>query len=110
MKDTDVAAFFEDLDAGIFAQKIGRALSEVAAGVVDNGKAGKVTITFNLKQIGSSHQVAVDHTLTYTKPTNKGKLTEENTTTTPMHVGSGGALSFFAENQNQLFSKKGEPV
>ena len=38
-KPTDTAQFFEDLNGGAFISQIGHALSEVAAGVVDHGKA-----------------------------------------------------------------------
>ena len=36
-KPTDTAQFLEDLNGGAFISQIGRALSEVAAGVVDHG-------------------------------------------------------------------------
>ena len=42
---TDTAEFLEELNGGAFASQIGHALSEVAAGVVDHGKAGKLVIT-----------------------------------------------------------------
>jgi hypothetical protein len=96
-----------DLDAGVFAQKMEAALSDVAAGVVSTGKSGKVTITFDLKQIASSNQVAVKHKLSYVRPTEKGKVAEENTTETPMHVGVRGKLSLYPESQPDLY-KQGE--
>ncbi len=106
---TNIQAFFADLDAGIFEEKLSKILSEVAGAVVDHDKTGKVTIQLELKRIGNSYQIAIDHKLTYVKPTSKGKISEENTTQTPMHVGSGGALSLFPENQAQLFNKHGQP-
>lgn len=96
---TDAPQFVADLDAGVFAEKLGRALSDVAAGVIDNSKAGKVTITLDIKRIGESHQVAIAHKLAYTKPTRRGKSSEEDTTETPMHVGRGGSLSLFPQDQ-----------
>lgn len=105
---TDVSEMFDDLDGGVFAEKLSKALSDVAAGVIDHDKAGKVTITLDMKRIGSSYQVAVNHKLAYTRPTAKGKVSEENTTQTPMHVGKGGALTLFPEGQGQMFTKKGE--
>jgi hypothetical protein len=92
-----------DLDAGVFAQKMEAALSDVAAGVVSTGKVGKVTITFDLKQIATSNQVSVKHKLSYVKPTEKGKVSEENTTETPMHVGVRGKLSLYPESQPDLY-------
>lgn len=92
-----------ELDAGIFADKINRALSDVALGCVTTGKKGKVVITLDLAQIANSNQVNLEHSLKYVKPTGNGKLTEENTTATPMHVGVGGKLTLFPENQQKLF-------
>ncbi|WP_346833717.1 hypothetical protein ABDX87_19865 [Pseudomonas abietaniphila] len=37
MKATNTAEFIGELNAGVFADQIGHALSEVAAGFVDNG-------------------------------------------------------------------------
>jgi hypothetical protein len=102
-KGTDISNVLAELDAGVFSQKINRALSDVALGVTQNGKAGKVTITFDLKQIATSNQVNVSHKLIYVKPTGNGKVTEENVTATPMHVGPGGKLTLFPENQEKLF-------
>lgn len=96
---TDVRALLEDLDAGIFESKLAKALSDTAMAVVTQGKAGKVTVQFDLKQISNSQQVTVAHKLSYTHPTPKGKISEENTTETPMHVGRGGVLSLFPEEQ-----------
>lgn len=107
--ETDIEEFFTDLDAGVFAQKLARALSDVAASVVDHEKKGKVSVTLDFKHIPNSHQVTIDHTLNYTRPTANGEQSEKNTTTTPLHVGKGGRLSFFQENQNQLFTKDGTP-
>jgi len=104
--ETNVTEFITDLDGGIFEQKLSHAISQVAAGVIEHNKAGKISLTFDLKRIGDSHQVAVNHKLTFTQPTSKGKISEENTTKTPMHVGRGGVLSLFPEDQGQLFGKR----
>ncbi|MBV2138551.1 MAG: hypothetical protein KUF79_17225 [Candidatus Thiodiazotropha sp. (ex Ctena orbiculata)] len=112
---TDVSQFFADLDAGIFEQKLSDILSEVAGAVIDTsehkaGAAGKVTIELDISRIGSSYQVAVDHKLKFTMPTQYGKRSEENKKSTPMHVGKGGRLTFFPEDQSQLFTRQGEPT
>lgn len=108
-RDTDVNQFFEDLDGGVFIQKLARALSEVAGGVVDNNAKGKLTIKLDLKRIGQSYQVNIGHTLDYTVPTPRGEISEKDTTETPMHVNTGGRLSIFPENQHQMFTRTGEP-
>jgi len=92
-----------DLDGSIFADKINRALSDVALGCVLTGKKGKVVITLDMAQIANSHQVNLEHSLKYVKPTDNGRVTEENTTATPMHVGFGGKLTLFPDNQEKLF-------
>lgn len=108
-RDTDVTQFFEDLDGGVFIQKLARALSEVAGGVVDHDRKGRIDIQLNLERIGQSYQVNIAHTLKYTVPTLRGKISEEDTTETPMHVNTGGKLSIFPENQHQLFTRTGDP-
>lgn len=52
--------------------------------------------------IGESNQVQLSHSIKYTKPTAKGRVVEENTTSTPLHVGNGGVLTLFPETQAKL--------
>lgn len=68
MKKTDVNDFFSSLNAGVFANQIGTALSDVGSGVVEFGKKGKVVITLELSQIGESNQVKINHKLDYKVP------------------------------------------
>ena len=91
----------DDLDAGIFEQKVTTALAEAALGVVNTGKKDKVVITLDLKRIGDSNQIELTHGLRYVKPTGKGKVTEEDNTATPLHVGKRGHLSLFPMAQQQ---------
>jgi hypothetical protein len=95
-----------DLNAGVFEQQIARALSDTALGVVTTGKKGKVTITFDLRQIGESSQVECTHSLSYSKPTQRGKSTEEASTKTPLHVGKEGKLSLFPHETGDMFAKQ----
>lgn len=107
---TDINALLDDLDAGVFREKVARAVSDVALGVVQNGKAGDVTIKLSMKQIADSRQVHCDHKVTFTQPTAKGKKSEENTTSTPLHVGRGGKLSLFPEEQGRFeFNSEFDP-
>lgn len=99
---TNVEQVLADLDGGVFAQKIGRAMSDVALGTVLTGKAGKVTVTFDMKRIGESSQIEMAHKIAFIKPTDKGKSSEENTTHTPLHVAKGGKLTLFPEEQGVL--------
>jgi len=94
IKATDTTEFFDNLNAGVFSQQIGHALSDVAAGVVEYGKAGKVIITLEMKRIGESSQVNITHTLDYTQPTLRGKRREDTTLDTPMYVTANGIELF----------------
>ena len=105
---TNVETFIGELDGGVFADKLSRVLSEVAGACVDMDKPGKVSIELSFNRIGSSYQVQVSHKLAYERPTAKGKVSEVNKTSTPMHVGKGGSMSLFPENQSQMFTVKGD--
>lgn len=99
---TNAEQMLNDLDGGVFIAKLGRALSDVALGSVSTLRKGKVTIEFDIKPI-TEHQVQIDHKVKFTKPTQRGRVIEENTTATPMHVGVGGRLTLFPETQQSLF-------
>ncbi len=110
MKPTDTNEFINSLNAGIFAQQLGRALSDVAAGCIEHSKQGQVTITLKLKQIGQSNQVNVSHTLDYVQPTKRGKRREDTTLDTPLYVTQNGLELFQTDPTAQLFSKEEAPV
>jgi len=107
IQTTNLEHLLGDLDGGVFAQKIATALSDAALAVAHTGKTGSVTVTFAMKRIGDSSQVQVDHKLAYSKPTAKGKVTEENTTSTPLYVGARGALTLIPDTQQRLFAERG---
>lgn len=102
-KSTDITTLFNDLDAGVFVERLSAALRDTALGVVTTGKKGKVTITLDLERQGDSSQVLCKHQIKYARPTTKGKAMEEATTSTPLHVGVGGVLSLFPESQTEMF-------
>ena len=115
MSNTDVNRFIADLDGGVFEQKLAHILSDVAAAVIDNNLAGSVTIKLDFKRIGNSYMLDVKHKLAYSKPTARGDITENNTTSTPMHAGVGGCMTLFPESQvpkgqQHIFNSKGEPM
>lgn len=113
MKDTDASEFLNSLNAGVFAQQLGRALSQVGAGVVDfgeKGKKGKVTITLEFSRIGESNQVKVNHKLDYAIPTKRGTRREDTTLDTPMYVTENGIELFQTNPTDQMFSREQAPV
>jgi hypothetical protein len=107
-KPTDITDLLNDLDAGIFIERLSAALRDTALGVVTTGKKGSVTITLGLERTGDSSQVVCTHAIKYARPTSKGKATEEATTKTPLHVGKGGVLSLFPESQTEMFKRTEE--
>lgn len=101
-KKTDFAEMLGELNGGVFAQQVNQAISDVALGVVTQGKAGEITIKLSLKQIGEGQQVNVTHKLSYVKPTMRGKICEEAAADTPMHVGVGGVISLYPNKQTSM--------
>lgn len=101
---TDVNQFMSEIGGGVFAEQIASALSDVAANVMLHNKAGKVTISFDLKKMnGDTSQVMIKHKLDYKVPTNRGQRTETGTTETPMYVGRAGKMSIRDESQQDMF-------
>lgn len=87
-KHYDFTETLADLDAGVFSEKLSRAVKDVAQGVVahgDGGKKGKVVIELSMSRIGESSQVAMTHKLKFDRPTKRGKLSEEDATDTALY-------------------------
>jgi hypothetical protein len=97
-----------DLDAGAFSARLSAAVAATAEAVVHTGKKGSVTITLAFERIGEGNQVMIDHTLKMVEPKARGKITDEDTTKTPMYVGARGALSIAPESQADLFMNRRE--
>ncbi|MEM6485316.1 MAG: hypothetical protein AAF662_10070 [Pseudomonadota bacterium] len=102
-KPTDFGVFINELDAGVFSDKLAHELSTAALAVVQHDRVGQLQITLDIKKIGTS-QVTVSHKMRSTRPTMRGKQTEEDTTETAMHVGKGGRMTFFPESQVDMFT------
>jgi len=102
-KLTDILGEF---DAGIFNHKALETLKMVALGTVETGKKGKVVITLDFDRIGDSNSVQIHHSLNYTKPTKNGKISELNTTSTPMYVDNLGYLTISPKAQADLFQSE----
>lgn len=104
----DITALLADLNGGVFLEQIEAALREAALGVAHTGKKGSVTIKLNLTRIGESNQVECKHTLSFDRPTAKGRRTEESTTSTPLYVSGKGECSLFPiQHQEPLFTGQG---
>lgn len=106
---TSIEQLIEELDAGSLGKRLAVALSDAALGVVATGdkrKKGKVTLTFDIAQIGESSQVQIDHTLEYRKPTHRGSASEVHTTSTVMYVGTRGRLTILANETQPMFTEQ----
>ncbi len=110
MKETDPGEMIANLNAGVFAQQLGHALSAVAGAVVDHGKSGKVVVTFDFKRIGESSQVNINHKLDYVQPTKRGSKREDTALATPMFVTPNGLSLFNTDPTGQLFNRDSAPV
>ncbi|MBT11382.1 MAG: hypothetical protein CMI02_05025 [Oceanospirillaceae bacterium] len=109
-RGTDLPEFINDLDGGVFAEKVSHALSDVAAGVIETDKNGEVTLKFKLGRVGNSHRIQIKHSLTYKVPERNGNYSQENTTESVMHVNRGGRITVFPEDQGQLLTRTGDPA
>jgi len=103
MKPTDTTEFFNNLNAGVFSEQIGSALSDVAAGVVEYGKKGKVIITLDMAPIGESNQVKITHKLDFVQPTKRGSKREDTALDTPMYVTPNGIELFQSTPNLDMF-------
>lgn len=99
---TNFAELLGDLNAGVFAEQINHALTDIAANVVTHGKKGELTIKLSVKQIGESNQVTVTHSLKSVTPKPRGRIVEESESETTLHVAKGGALSLFPNTQTRM--------
>jgi hypothetical protein len=102
LTSTDFAELLGELNAGVFEEQINRAMSDVAANVCTCGKTGKVTLEFTIKQIDDSNQVSMTHKIKSVVPKQRGKVTEEHETATPLHVGRGGRMTIYPNNQTGM--------
>lgn len=108
-KQTDFAELLPELHAGVLLQKLNRALSEVTLGVCYSEAKkpeGEVILRMKLTPIGDSSQVAMEHKLSFTCPTPRGKKSEHDTTNTPLHAGKGGRLTAYPERQEDFFTTR----
>ena len=103
MKPTDIKDLLESQDGGSFKERVERVLSEVANAVIDEGNQGEVNLKIKMDRIQESTQITVASDVSYKRPTNRGKVTENYETKTPMYVNSGGDVSLFSRDQEDAF-------
>ena len=102
---TDFVEVLGEMNAGIFLEQLNRAISDVAANVVNYGKGGQVNLSFKISQIGNSNQVVIQHDMKFIVPMANGRITEELESQTPFHVGRNGKLGINVSDQADIYSK-----
>lgn len=99
---------YEELDAGIFDRKVSHAIAQTALAVVNAGektKKGRITIELEIERIGEGAQVNMTHTLTYVRPTLRGKTQETDKTQTLLYVSKGGKMTITPDTQLDLIPR-----
>jgi len=120
-RETNVADFIGECNAGILMEKLALALSDAAMSQLNHGigsKKAKVSLEFTFMQMGDNEQVIVSHKLSTSNPTKRGKKVEEDVTDTAFFVGKGGKLTInqpieddagqFAFSQENVDKETGE--
>lgn len=114
-RETNVADFIGECNAGILKDKLALALSDAAMAQLNHGigsKKAKVSLEFTFQQMGDNEQVIVSHKLSTSNPTKRGKKFEEDITDTAFFVGKGGQLTINQpkEDDNGQFALNAENV
>lgn len=91
---TDVGEFLSALDGGVLEQKLAVALSHVAAAVMDRDRSGEVVLRLTFERLdGAAFQCRVKHKLQFVRPTEAGKVSEDEERATVLWVGKFGRLT-----------------
>ena len=91
---TDSCEFITDLEAGIFANKLGTAISHCAAAAIEKERQAEIKISLKFQRI-SEGQVNVVHKIEFLYPTQRGNKREDETDATAMHVSDHGVVSLY---------------
>lgn len=98
-RGTNITELLGELDAGVFTEILSHVVSEMALSVVEHDRPGKLSIVLDMKKLGNGQQLSVGHKIVATRPTLRGKSTEEDASDSVMYVGRGGKLTLLPENQ-----------
>jgi hypothetical protein len=104
---SSLAQTLGELDAGSLEAQTSAALRDIAKAVRDHdgrqtkGK-GQLLIKLVFERAKGSGQLLVTHTLTYSRPTEIGELSEKSTGSTQMYCSAEGALSVLPEAQGRF--------
>jgi hypothetical protein len=102
--NTNVSEFIGECNAGVLHEKLASALSTAAMAQINHGtgnKRAKITVEFSFQQMGDNEQVIVNHKLSISNPTKRGKKSEEDVTDTAFFVGKGGQLTISPPKEDE---------
>ena len=109
MDNDNLLNFMQEVDSGAFAIRAAAYLKEVAQAVARHDKGGEIVIKFSIKpskktnQTGAGARCDVVTKLNYVRPTNNGKIAEENNTETPMWINKDGSVTLLAASHDDMF-------
>lgn len=106
MATFDATQLINELDAGLLNAKLTQVLKETALGVAEHGEKGQVSITFDIKRIGETMQLALTHKLAYKRPTKKGVAQGFDKDMAAVYCNGKGELSIMPHSQTDIFKKE----
>ena len=98
----DILRTIAELDAGALEADLRAAAGDVAKAVrdIDSKKTqGKLNLTLTFTRAKGSGQLVIAHKMSYQKPTETGKLSEESGGETAVYVNSRGNCTILPEAQ-----------
>lgn len=100
----DILRTLGELDAGALEADLRTAAADVARAVrdIDSKTTGKLTLDLTFTRAKGSGQLVISHKLSYRKPTESGRLSEESAGETACYVNDRGHCSILPESQMAL--------
>lgn len=99
----DNTKILEDLDAGMFQQKIAAAMTDAGRAAIGYAKNSKVTIVLTYHPISNTRQCQVTHQISSDVPHEFGNTVDKDTKTTPVYIHDDGRQSITPQNQKDMF-------
>ena len=101
MRVTELNALMDNLDGGGVKMTLEVLLSELAHATMLTGKESEITLKLKMKPIGTNgNMINMTHDMKYSRPTEKGKVTENRESETPFYVAKDGQLSMTPEKED----------
>ncbi|MCE0495743.1 hypothetical protein [Vibrio salinus] len=93
--NTNFPKLMQDLDAGVIANVVGLALTNVARAVSHNDKPGEVKLNMKLKPMGTNNEMAeIACSISVKEPKANGNKSEDFKYTSLAFIGKNGKLTY----------------